>query len=77
MQPGGRTPRLTNMQKWIHMNMNARRECTRIGYSSHLELGKLLSLVAGIFCINELGEEEFVELEALGKTNTERDDWRY
>lgn len=47
-----------------------------IAYSSHLELGKLLSLVAGILCINELGEEEFVELEALRKTNTERDNWR-
>lgn len=38
-------------------------------HSSHLKLGKLLSLVAGILCIDELGEEELTELRALGKAN--------
>lgn len=40
-------------------------------YCSHLEHGKLLSLVAGVLCIDELGEEELVELEALRKANIE------
>lgn len=38
---------------------------------SHLELGELFSLVARIFCIYKLGEEELVELGALRKTSTE------
>lgn len=37
---------------------------------SHLQLGKLLSLVAGVLGIDELGEEELVELGALGKRQT-------
>lgn len=39
--------------------------------SSHLQLGKLLSLVAGVLGIDELGEEELMELEALRKGNAE------
>lgn len=34
-------------------------------HSPHLQLGKLLSFVAGVLCINELGEEELAELWAL------------
>lgn len=40
-------------------------------HSSHLKLGKLLSLVTSILCIDELGEEELVELKALRKANME------
>lgn len=45
----------------------------RHSFSSHLKLGKLLSLVAGVLCIDELGEEELSELWALRKANMERD----
>lgn len=41
-------------------------------HSPHLQLGKLLSLVAGILCINELSEEELAELWALKKVNIEK-----
>ena len=41
-------------------------------FASHLQLGKLLSLVAGIFCIDELGEKELMELWALMKAIPKR-----
>lgn len=41
-------------------------------HSSHLQLGKLLSFVAGILCINELSEEELAELWALKVVNIEK-----
>ncbi len=41
-------------------------------HSSHLKFGKLLSLVAGVLCIDKLGEEELVELSALRKANESR-----
>lgn len=41
-------------------------------HSSHLQLGKLLSLVAGVLCIDELGEEELTQLWALRKTYIEK-----
>lgn len=46
------------------------RECL-LRCASHLQLGKLLRLVAGVFCVDELREEELVELKALRKVNTE------
>lgn len=41
-------------------------------HSSHLKLGKLLSLVAGILCIDELSKKEFMEFRAL-KREEQRD----
>ena len=39
--------------------------------SSHLQLSELLSLVAGVLCIDELGEEELSELGALIEASSE------
>ncbi len=42
-------------------------------HSSHLKLGKLLSLVAGVLRVDELGEEKLTELGALRKANIEKE----
>lgn len=55
-------------EKWIAANMRVL-ERKNTHCASHLELGELFSLVARIFCVYKLGEEELVELRALRKTS--------
>lgn len=40
---------------------------TRLDTPPHLQLGELLGLVAGVLRVDELGEEELAELQALRK----------
>lgn len=64
--PTGCTQERKRASAYVH-TPRALAAAVRITSRSHLQLGKLLRLVAGVLGIDELGEEELVEVGALRK----------